>query len=157
MLGRRFSIRDSQTKSRFRFRRRELSNAQTRTSIFRDPAAIPLLQQMADNLSLRGYKVTKPKPGKACHGAFGVEFPNVQIIVIMLVERGPDFVEFFILSWPSQTLAQRLRTPKPRSPDFAEWREVCSAIHDFLAHDLETEGLEWTTCMEGEGRALEKH
>jgi len=47
-------------------------------SIFRDPAAIPKLKQIAESLRVKGYEVTEPKPGKACHGACRVIFTDVE-------------------------------------------------------------------------------
>ena len=118
MLGRRFNISDSRTRSSFQFKLRQPLGENINVSFFRDPAAIPLLEKIADSLRAGGYQVTQPKPGKACHGAFHVDFPNVKIVVILLVRRIGDQIEFTILTWPSQSFRQRVRSPRPSSPDF---------------------------------------
>jgi hypothetical protein len=81
MLRKGFSIRDSQTKSRLSFRLPDVGPHRTlKRSLFRDPAAIPMLKQIAESLRVKGYEVvTEPKPGKACHGACHVIFPEVEI------------------------------------------------------------------------------
>jgi hypothetical protein len=68
-----------------------------------------MLKQIAESLRVKGYEVTEPKPGKACHGACRAIFPDVEVAVVLLVSRRKGKIEFRILTWPSQTLQQRLR------------------------------------------------
>src|ERR1700730_8141721 len=130
MLRKQFTIRDSQTKSRLSFK---LPDAQPhknlKTSVFRDPAALPMLQSITELLHTQGYEVTRPKPGKAWHGSCRVIFTEFEIAVVRLVRHRRGKVEFEILTWPSQTLRQRFRGPL-RSPDCREWSELCSEIND---------------------------
>lgn len=136
MLRKRFNIRSSQTKSRISFAIPESGpHRNLKRSIFRDPAAIPMLQEIAQRLETQGYRVTKPKPGKACHGVFEVAFRNVQITVVAEVGRRKGNIEFELKTWPSQTLRQRMSAGTMKSADCREWAELCSAIHTSLAAD----------------------
>jgi len=159
MLRKGFSLRDSQTKSRFSF---NLPDVDHRTlkgrSFFRDPAAIPILEDISAALRVQGYEVTPSKPGKACHGFCRVIFAHVEIAVVMLVARRRGKVEFDIFTWPSQTLRQRLCGRRLKSPDCQEWEELCSAINATLARDSRFESLRWRTFMEAEekGRRVSK-
>ena len=88
MLRERFSIRDSQTKSRLSFKLPDAKpHKNLKRTLFRDPAALPMLQRITEGLYAQGYEVTKPKPGKACHGFCRVIFPDVEIAVVLLVRR----------------------------------------------------------------------
>jgi len=150
MLRKGFSIRDSQTKSHLSFKLPDVGPHRTlKRSIFRDPAAIPKLKQIAESLRVKGYEVTEPKPGKACHGACRVIFTDVEISVILKVRRRKGKIEFEILTWPSQTLRQRFRRTL-KSPDCQEWAELCSTIRDILAGDARLESLRWRASMEAE-------
>src|SRR5580658_7902507 len=98
MLRKGFSIRDSQTKSRLSFKVPDVGPHRTlKRSLFRDPTAIPMLKQIAECLRVKGYEVTEPKPGKACHGACRVIFPDVEISVVLAVRRRQGKIEFEIL------------------------------------------------------------
>jgi hypothetical protein len=150
MLRKGFSIRDSQTKSRLSFKVPDVGPHRTlKRSLFRDPTAIPMLKQIAESLRVKGYEVTEPKPGKACHGACRVIFPDVEISVVLAVRRRQGKIEFEILTWPSQTLRQRFRRTL-KSPDCQEWTELCAAIRDILAGDSRLESLRWRAFMEAE-------
>ena len=86
MLGKRFHIGKSETKSHISFRVPESEPLPSvKQSFFRDPAAIPTLQKISRALMAEGYDVTEPKVGKACHGACRVAFENVEISVVLLV------------------------------------------------------------------------
>src|SRR5690349_17174533 len=105
MLREGFHIGKSQTKSRISFAVAESgSHRNLKRSLFRDPAAIPMLQEICRALEAQGYRVTEPKPGKSCHGFFYVSFPNVEITVVLLVRRRKGNIEFDIMTWPGQTL-----------------------------------------------------
>ena len=136
MLRERFSIRDSQTKSRLSFKLPDAKpHKNLKRTLFRDPAALPMLQRITEGLYAQGYEVTKPKPGKACHGFCRVIFPDVEIAVVLLVRRRRGKIEFEILTWPSRTLRQRFLGRTLRSPDCREWSQLCSAINAILARD----------------------
>jgi hypothetical protein len=121
MLRKGFSIRDSQTKSRLSFKVPDVGPHRTlKRSLFRDPTAIPMLKQIAESLRVKGYEVTEPKPGKACHGACRVIFPDVEISVVLAVRRRQGKIEF------------------------------CAAIRDILAGDSRLESLRWRAFMEAE-------
>lgn len=150
MLRKGFSIRSSQTKSRLSFKLPDVGPHRTlKRSIFRDPAAMPMLEKITESLRVKGYEVTEPKPGKSCHGACRVIFRDVEISVVLLVRRRKGKIEFEILSWPSQTLRQRFRRTL-KSPDCQEWAELCSAIRDILSSDARLESLRWKAFMEAE-------
>src|ERR1700684_3040674 len=95
-------------------------------------------------------KLTKPKTGEACHGACRVIFRDEQITVILLVRRRRGNVEFEILTWPSQTLRQRISGRKMKSADCTEWAELCSAMHTMLAGDSRVESIVSRTFSEAE-------
>jgi hypothetical protein len=153
MLRKTFHIGDTQTKSRLSF---SVPESEPHTNLkrtpFRDPAALPMLQSIAEGLDAQGYAVTKPKTGTACHGACRVIFPNVQIIVILLVRRRRGNVEFEILTWPSQTLRQRISGRKMKSADCNEWAELCSAMHAILAGDSRVESIVLRTFSEADDK-----
>jgi hypothetical protein len=151
MLRKRFSIHDSQTRSRLSFRLPDAeSHRNLKTSLFRDPAALPMLQSITEGLHAQGYEITKPELGKACHGFCRVIFPDVEIAVVLLVRRRRGMVEFEILTWPLQTLRQRFRGRTLRSPDCREWNELCSAMNDILARDSRVESLSFRTFSDAE-------
>jgi len=151
MLRKQFNIRDSHTKSRLSFKIPDGEPHQNlKRSLFRDPAALPMLQNIAEGLHAQGYEVSRPKPGKACHGGCHVIFPNVEIELILLARRRSGKIEFEILTWPSQTLRQRFRGQTLRSPDCKEWSELCSAITDILVRDSRVESLLLRTFIDAE-------
>lgn len=146
MLRKGFHIGESQTKSRISFAIPENEpHRKLKRTLFRDPAAIPMLQGISDALEKRGYEVTKPKPGKSCHGFFRVALADVEISVVMLVRRRRGNIEFVILSWPSQSLRQRIVGRRIDSPDCPEWEAVCSAIHSILSTDARLKSLSLST------------
>ena len=150
MWSKEFSIADSHTKSRLSFTLPDAGHRTPKRSLFRDPAAVPMLEHIAEALRLHGYKVTKPRPGKACHGGCRVIFSDVQITVILHVRRREGKVEFEIITWPSQTLLQRFSGRKAKLPDCEEWGELCSAMNDVLARDSRVQSLRWRTFMDAD-------
>src|SRR5437879_6107705 len=100
MLRKRFHIGKSQMKSRISFR---VPDSEPHTTVkrspFRDPAAIPTLQKITHALMADGYDVTEPKVGKACHGCCRVAFKDVEISVVLLVQRRNAKIEFEIMTW----------------------------------------------------------
>jgi len=109
-----------------------------------------MLQDIAEALQAQGYNTTKPKTGTACHGFCRVIFPDVEIEVVLLVQRGRGKVEFEILTWPSQTLRQRISGRSMTSADCTEWAEVCAAMQTILAGDSRVESVVLRTFSEGE-------
>jgi hypothetical protein len=109
-----------------------------------------MLQQIAEGLDAEGYEVSKPKPGKACHGFCRVKFPEVEIAVVLLVRRRKGKVEFELLTWPSQSLRQRFVGRALSSPDCKEWSELCSAINSILTRNSQLESLVTTTFSDKE-------
>ena len=138
MLRKQFHIGKSHTRSCISFRVRE-SEPQTsvKRSLFRDPAAIPTLQRISRALVAQGYDVTEPKVGKACHGACRVAFKDLEISVVLLVHRRNAKIEFEIMTWPSQSLRQRMTGRRITHPDCQEWAELASAIQTIVARDLQ--------------------
>jgi hypothetical protein len=152
MIRKRFHIGDTQTKSRLSFRIPESGpHANLKRTPFRDPAALLMLQNIAERLNAQGYEVTKPKTGKACHGACRVIFPDVEISVVLLVRRHQGKVEFEILTWPSQTWRQRISSRKRKSADCTKWAELCSTMQTILAADSRVESVLLRTFSESEG------
>ncbi len=151
MLRKRFHIGKSETKSRIFFALPETEpHRNLKRSMFRDPAAIPILRNIAQSLKVRGYKVTGPKPGKACHGFCKVSFPDVEISIVMLVRRRKGNIEFQIMTWPSQTLRQRISGRAMRSPDCPEWAELCATVHTVLAENPRLKSLALHTFAKAE-------
>ena len=149
MLRKQFHIGKSQTKSRISFAVPEVGpHRSLKRSLFRDPAAIPMLQDIARALESKGYHVTQPTTGKACYGWFEVPFPNVEIGVFLLVRRRKQNIEFEIWTSPSQTFRQRLSAGTMKSPDCPEWAELCSAIYSILAADQRVKLLTLKTFAE---------
>jgi hypothetical protein len=140
MLGKGFHIGKSETKSRISFRVPESEPlASVKRSPFRDPAALPTLQKISRALMAEGYDVTEPKVGKACHGACSVAFKDVEISVVLLVHRRNAKIEFEIMTWPSQSLRQRMAGRRMTHPDCQEWAELASAIQTIVASDIQPE------------------
>jgi hypothetical protein len=100
-----------------------------------------MLQTIAEGLQAQGYEVTKPKTGKVCHGFCRVILPDVEIAVVLLVRRRKRKIEFDIMSWPSQTLRQRISDRNMKSADCKEWAELCSAMHTVLTRDSRVESV----------------
>jgi hypothetical protein len=151
MLRKRFHIGSTQTKSRLSFSVPESEpHADLKRTLFRDPAALPMLASISERLKAQGYEVTKPKTGKACHGFCRVIFPDVEIAVVLLVRRRLGKVEFEILTWPSQTLRQRISGRSMKSADCREWAELCSAVHTILVGDSRVESVVLRTFSEAE-------
>ena len=145
------STRDSQTKSHFSFTLPDVQqNGDLESRPFRDPAALPLLQSIVDQLREDGFEVTTPKSGMACHAGCQVTFSDVCIAVIMLLKRRAGEVKFHVLTWPSQSLWQRFTGRALTSPDCPEWSAVCSAIHAILARDARLQSLVSRTSSEDE-------
>lgn len=154
MLGKRFHIGKSETKSCISFRVPESEpDTSVKSGPFRDPAAIPALQKIGRALMTEGYNVTEPKVGKACHGAFRVAFKDVQISVVLLVHRRNAQIEFEIMTWPSQSLRQRMAGRRMTQPDCQEWAELALAIHAIVARDLRPETVTLRTFAEAGGEA----
>jgi|SRR5579872_227194 len=140
MLRKCFHIGNSKTKSRISFTVRD-SEPPTgmKRSLFRDPAAIPTLERISRALRAEGYVVTEPKVGKECHGACHVSFKDVEISVILLVRRRGAKIKCEIMTWPSQSLRQRMGARRMTHPDCQEWAELASAIRAIVATDLQPE------------------
>lgn len=100
-----------------------------------------------------GYDVTEPKVGKACHGACRVAFKDLEISVVLLVHRRNAKIEFEILTWPSQSLRQRIAGRRMPHPDCHEWAELASAIQTIVARDLQPEMVMLRTFAEAEDAA----
>lgn len=69
MFRRRFNLMDTHVKSSFRFKVPEVPGwrrlpQRERRSLFRDPAALPMLEKIIDALQVQGYSVTKPRTGR---------------------------------------------------------------------------------------------
>lgn len=151
MLRKNFHIGKSETKSRISFRVPESEpHTSVKRSLFRDPAAIPTLQKISRALMAEGYAVTEPKVGKACHGACHVVFNDVEISVILLVRRRRGKIEFEIMTWPSQSLRQRMGARRMTQPDCQEWADLASVIHAIIARDLQPETVTLRTFAEAE-------
>src|SRR5712691_11385846 len=154
MLTKRFHIGKSQTKSCISFK---VSDSEPHTSVkrslFRDPSAIPTLQKISRALLAQGYGATEPKVGKACDGAFRVAFKDVAISVVLLVHRRHAKIEFEIMTWPSQSLRQRMLGRRMTHPDCEEWAELASAIQTIVARDLYPEMVTLRTFAEAEATA----
>jgi hypothetical protein len=151
MLRKNFHIGKSKTKSRISFRVPESEpHTNVKRSLFRDPAAIPTLQKISRALMAEGYAVTEPKVGKACHGACHVVFNDVEISVILLVRRRSGKIEFEIMTWPSQSLRQRMGARRMTHPDCQEWADLASAIYAIVARDLQPETVTLRTFAEAE-------
>jgi hypothetical protein len=154
MLRKHFHIGKSQTKSCISFRVSDSDpHASVKRSLFRDPAAIPTLQKVSRALLAQGYDVTEPKVGKACHGSCRVAFKEVEISVILLVHRRNAKIEFEIMTWPSQSLRQRMAGRRMTHPDCQEWAELASAIQTIVARDLQPETVTLRTFAEVEATA----
>ena len=154
MLRKHFHIGKSQTKSHISFRVPDSEQHTTlKRSLFRDPAAIPALQKISRALIAEGYDVTEPRVGKACHGWCRVVFKDVEISLVLLVHRRNAKIEFVIMTWPSQSLRQRMTGRRMTHPDSQEWAESASAIHTIVARDLQPETVTLTTFAEGDAAA----
>jgi hypothetical protein len=151
MLGKRFHIAKSETKSRISFRVPDPDfHISVKRSPFRDPAALPTLRKISRALTAQGYDVTEPKVGKACHGACRVAFKDVEISVVLLVFRRNAKIEFEIMTWPGQSLRQRMAGRRMKHPDCQEWAELASAIQAIVARDLQPETVSLKTFAEAE-------
>jgi len=151
MLGKQFHIGKSETKSRISFRLPESEfGPSVKHGRFRDPAAIPTLQRICRALMADGYDVTRPDAGKACHGARRVTFKDVELSIILLVHRCNAKIEFEIMTWPSQSLRQRMAERRMTQPDCQEWAELASAIYTIVAKDLQPETVTLRTFAEAE-------
>jgi len=154
MLRKQFHIGSSRTKSVISFR---MPNSEPHTNVkqnvFRDPAAIPTLQKISDSLQAQGYAVTEPMPGKACHGFCIVAFANVEIEVMLSVQRRESKIEFEVMTWPSQSFRQRMAGRKMTHPDCKEWGEVASAIHTIVTRNLRAETVTLRTFAEAGAEA----
>jgi hypothetical protein len=154
MLRKHFHIGKSRTKSWISFR---VSDSEPNTSVkrrpFRDPSAIPALQKISHALLAQGYDVTEPKVGKACHGSCRVAFKDVEISVVLLVHRRNAKIEFEIMTWPSQSLRQRMAGRRMTHPDCQEWAQLASAIQTIVARDLQPETVTLRTFAEADAAA----
>ena len=154
MLRKRFHIGTSKTKSRISFRvPASEPYTSVKRSLFRDPAAIPTLQKITSALVAQGYDVTEPTAGKACHAGCCVAFKDVEISVILLLHRRDAKIEFEIMTWPGQSLGQRMSGRRMTDPDCEEWAELASAIHTIVARDLQAEAVMLRTFAEAEDAA----
>jgi hypothetical protein len=162
MLTKRFHIGKSQTKSCISFSMSDSMSDSTsdsephnsvKHSLFRDPVAIPTLQKISRALVAQGYDATEPKVGKACDGACRVAFKQVEISVVLLVHRHNAKIEFEIMTWPRQSLRQRMVGRRMTHPDCEEWAELASAIQTIVARDLRPEIVMLRTFAEAEATA----
>ena len=154
MLGKHFHLGKSKTKSCISFRVPESEpHSSLKRSVFRDPVAIPTLQTISRALIAEGYDVTEPKVGKACHGACRVAFKEVEISVVLFVRRRKAKIEFEIMTWPSQSLRQRMARRRMTHPDCQEWAELASAIRAIVARDLQPETVILRTFAEAQDAA----
>jgi hypothetical protein len=80
-------------------------------------------------------------------------FKDVEISLVLLVHRRNAKIEFVIMTWPSQSLRQRMTGRGMTHPDCQEWAESASAIHTIVARDLQPETVTLTTFAEGDAAA----
>jgi hypothetical protein len=154
MLRKRFHIGKSQTKSCISFKMSDSEpDTSVKRSLFRDPAAIPTLRQITRALLAQGYEATDAKIGKACHGSFRVAFAEVEISVVLLVHRRNAKIEFEIMTWPSQSLRQRMGGRRMTHPDCQEWAELSSAIQSIVEKHLQPEKVTLRTFTEAQAAA----
>lgn len=118
--------------------------------LFRDPAAITTLQKISRGLLAQGYDVSEPKVGKACHGFCRVAFKNVEISVLLFVERCEAKIKFEVMTWPSQSFRQRMKGRRMTQPDCEEWAELATAIRIIVARDFKPETVTLRTFAEAD-------
>jgi hypothetical protein len=149
------NIGQSETKSRFSFDMPDTGQRNdSKVTVFRDPAAVPMLREIATALKTEGYDVTHPKPGKACHAACSVRFPHLVIGLVLLVQRSEGKVIFELLTWPHRSLRQRMLHGRLRSSgDCDEWSGVCSTVNAILVRDKRLGSVAAMTFAEGENEA----
>jgi len=110
-----------------------------------------MLRDIATVLSAEGYDITEPTPGKACHAASLIRFPHVRVSLVLLVRRHDGRVAYQLLTWPSQTFAQRLSCHRLKSPgDCREWSEVCATVNAILERDERLNSVRSLSFSEGE-------
>jgi hypothetical protein len=150
-MGNWVNFGQSVTKSRFFFYVGETEAPTGDVAAFRDPAAVPMLQGIASRLTARGYDVTPPMPGKACHAACSVKFPHVLVSLVLLVFRCNECVNYELLTWPRQNVVQRWSGHRLASPeDCREWGEVCATVDDVLRDDEHLNSVRSLTFAEAE-------
>ena len=110
-----------------------------------------MLQGIASRLTARGYDVTLPMPGKACHAACSMKFPHVLVSLVLLVFRCNGCVNYELLTWPRQNVVQRWSRHRLASPeDCREWGEVCATVYDVLRDDEHLNSVRSLTFAEAE-------
>lgn len=145
------NISKSQTRSRFFFDVPDIKSQIAEAGLFKDPAAVPMLQTVKESLSAQGFDVTDPRPGKACHASCTVRFPRLHVALVLLVQRSEGLIHFQLLTWPYQRLSQRMLHQRLQPPgDCDEWTKVCAAIGEILHRDLKLTSFMSTTFREGE-------
>ncbi len=110
-----------------------------------------MLRDIVTGLATEGYDITEPTPGKACHAASLVRFPHVHVSLVLLVRRHNGCVAYQLLTWPSQTSAQRLSRHRLKPPgDCKEWSDVCATVNAILVRDERLNSVRSVTFSEGE-------
>ena len=89
----------------------------------------------------------------AAHARPSVAFKDVEKSVVLLVHRRNAKIEFEIMTWPSQSLRQRMGRRRMPHPDCREWAELAAAIQTIGARDLQPETVTLRTSAEADDAA----
>jgi hypothetical protein len=118
---------------------------------FRDPAAVPIAQKIAEGLQREGYETTNVKPGKACHAGFECKFERMSVGVVFLIERMESGLECAVWSRPWRSLWRR-RVPFTLV-EIEEWRRLGAELDRIIKRNLKPDSYRWMTFREFEEQA----
>jgi len=113
--------------------------------LFRDPVGMEILTNVAERLRIAGFRMTAPKPRKACDAAFRVRFEDhLDIGVTLIAERESGVVGCTVLTNCSVRAWSRVSPQLARS----RWMSVCVAVEEALSADSKVQSLRSLTRKE---------
>ena len=115
--------------------------------LFRDPAGLPILRQVAEGLSRRGYGTTEVKPAHGTEAIFRCCLRDESEICIALgvSRRGSGFITFYLITYYSPSWLDRWRGCGASRERVAEWNKLCETINEEIVSILHATSVLWLT------------
>jgi hypothetical protein len=122
--------------------------------LLRDPAGLPILRQIAEALSKRGYRATEVKQARGIEAGFGCSLSGKSEISIILgvSRRGSGFISCDLITYYSPSWLDRWRGRSALPDKVVEWNRLCEAINEELIGALHAASVLWQTEAEASER-----
>lgn len=130
-------------------------NSRKRNKPFRNPLAIKILREIAEDLRREGYEIGQVRTGKACDAVFYLKLKDISYVTMLSAELDPfpNVLECYLEVRPRRSLLHIFRPPRAVTADMREElkqflprdyekaRSTCRPGITGLAHEIRFSGL----------------